>query len=112
MIKKFNNFINESMENNKWKDDFKRQLGNGKYWKKLLGDDFEKRQFLDRSDAVYICKMARAEAFTQVRNSLDPVKDKLTIDSINKMIVELWDQDDSALGYVIPKEEPFPKKSR
>lgn len=83
-----------------WKDAFREQIDDGKFWKKLFKDDFNEHQFLDRSDAVYICKKAQADAYQNVINAIKDKVDKSVIDEIEQIIIDLWDNDDSSLGMV------------
>lgn len=46
------------MSKETWKDIFRKQVSSGKFWKNLFKDNFDKTQFIERSDAVYICKKA------------------------------------------------------
>lgn len=81
-----------------WKDVFVQQIGSGKYWKDLFKDGFDNQKFLDRSDAVHICKKAQADAYQNVINKL---KGKIEDDSLNEikqLIDDLWNDDDSILG--------------
>lgn len=102
MIKDFKNFkINESssIKEDSWKDVFIRQTASGRYWKNLFKEDFEKHKFLDRSDAVWICKKSQSDGYDNIIELLDDQVDEKIIDKIKKLRDELWeDQDDSALG--------------
>jgi hypothetical protein len=87
------------MEKDTWKDFFKRQVGTGKFWKKLLGDEFERRSFLDRSDAVFIYEKAQADAYENVMSKLKDKINETEMNEIQSLIGELWENtDDSALG--------------
>jgi hypothetical protein len=87
------------MEKDTWKDFFKRQVGTGKFWKKLLGDEFERRSFLDRSDAVFIYEKAQADAYENVMSKLKDKINETEMNEIQSLIDELWENtDDSALG--------------
>lgn len=98
-MKKFSEFINEELEEkDTWKDVFCQQVDTGKNWQNLFKNEFEKHEFLDRSDAVYICKKAQVDAYKTVIESLDKNKDKLIINDIQEMIDKLWAEDISALG--------------
>ena len=102
-MKKFNEFLNEEYEDqDTWKDVFRRQVSTGNYWQKLFKEEFDRHQFLDRSDAVYICKKAQADILQEVIDSLDKNKDKLIINDINDMIKKVWKSasKDSALGMI------------
>lgn len=88
--------IQESDES--WKDIFKIQVGSGKYWKKLFKDEFERHQFLDRSDAVYICKKAQADAYENVINKLQGKIDDNLLNEIKQILNDMWNSDDSLLG--------------
>ncbi len=78
-----------------WKITFSNQVATGKYWKELFKDSFDEQRFLTRSDAVYICKEAQADAYDNIMTKLE---EKVDPDVINKLKKELWDSDDSALG--------------
>jgi vacuolar-type H+-ATPase subunit B/Vma2 len=90
--------IQESDES--WKKVFTRQIGSGKYWKNLFKDEFERHQFLDRSDAVYICKKAQADAYENVINKLQGKIDDDSLNEIKQILDNLWEDDDSALGMI------------
>jgi len=93
------------MKEDTWKEVFVRQIGSGRFWKNLLQNDFEYRRFLDRSDAVYICKKAQSDAYDNVINILikDIIVNKDSIISIRNLKDELWNDDDSALGMIKTK---------
>ena len=90
--------IQESDES--WKKVFKTQVGSGKYWKNLFKDEFERHQFLDRSDAVYICKKAQADAYENVINKLQGKIDDDSLNEIKQILNNLWESDDSSLGII------------
>ena len=90
--------IQESDES--WKKVFTRQIGSGKYWKNLFKDEFERHQFLDRSDAVYICKKAQADAYENVINRLQGKIDDNSLNEIKQILNNLWESDDSSLGMI------------
>jgi len=86
------------MEKETWKDVFCRQVDCGKYWKNLFKDEFDRHNFLDRSDTVYICKKAQADIYEDIISKLDG---KISIDAMNelkKSLEEHWNNDDSDLG--------------
>ena len=93
------------MKEETWKDVFIRQIGSGRFWKNLLQQDFEFRRFLDRSDAVYICKKAQSDAYNNTIDILmkDMIINKDSIISIRKLKDELWNEDDSTLGMIKTK---------
>ena len=87
------------MKEDTWKDIFVRQIGSGRFWKNLLQEDFDIRRFLDRSDAVYICKKAQSDAYDKVIDILcKDIINKDMIISIRILKEELWNNDDSSLG--------------
>jgi len=90
------------MKEDTWKDIFIRQIGSGRFWKNLLNNDFDNRKFLDRSDAVYICKKAQSDAYDNLIIILnkDYDIDKEIIINIKKIQFELWNTDDSGLGLI------------
>jgi len=88
-----------------WKDVFCAQVDDGEYWKRMFGKEFDKHQFLDRSDAVYICKKAQADAYENILSKLKEDSDALLIEEIKKTVAELWLADDSALGMYINGEQ-------
>ena len=90
--------IQESDES--WKNIFTRQVSSGKYWKNLFKDKFDRHQFLDRSDAVYICKKAQADAYENVINKLQGKIEDNLLKEIKQILDNLWDNDDSALGMI------------
>ena len=84
-----------------WKDVFCNQIGDGKYWKKLFNDQFENHQFLDRSDAVYICKKAQADAYENIINKFEGKVDVTVMNELKQILDKHWKKDDSALGMII-----------
>jgi chromosome segregation ATPase len=90
--------IQESDES--WKNIFTKQVSSGKYWKNLFKDEFDRHQFLDRSDAVYICKKAQADAYQNVINKLHGKIDDDSLNEIKQILDNLWEDDDSALGMI------------
>jgi hypothetical protein len=91
------------MEKESWKDIFCRQVSSGGYWRNLFKEEFENHQFLDRSDAVYICKKAQADAYENVILKLDGKIEKGLIDEIKQILKKHWEDssDDSALGMIL-----------
>ena len=93
--------VNEMVENkDTWKDVFCRQVDTGKFWKNLFKDDFEKHQFLDRSDAVHVCKKAQSDAYENVINKLEGKVDDSVLTELKEMLEQHWKDasEDSALG--------------
>jgi hypothetical protein len=88
------------MEKDTWKDIFCRQVSTGKYWKNLFNDEFEKHQFLDRSDVVYICKKAQSEVYEDIIKKLEGKIDVTIMNELKKLLGEHWVKDDSALGMI------------
>lgn len=84
-----------------WKDIFVRQVSTGRFWKKLFKDDFERQEFLGRSDAVYICKKAQSDVYDTLikRCKLSHQLEKFT-GELEKMKEELWKEDISDLGMI------------
>ena len=93
--------IQESDES--WKDVFNKQVSSGRYWKNLFKDEFDNHKFLDRSDAVYICKKAQADAYENVINKLQGKIDDNLLKEIKQILDNLWENDDSSLGMNHPK---------
>ena len=93
------------MEKETWKDVFCNQIDDGKYWKGLFKEEFDRHQFLDRGDAVYICKKAQADVYENIINKLDGKVDVKIINELKKNLDEHWKQDDSALGMYINGEQ-------
>jgi len=89
------------MKKETWKDVFCNQVDNGKYWKNLFKDEFDKHQFLDGSDAVYICKKAQADAYENIINKLEGKIDVTIMLELKQILGEHWKKDDSALGMII-----------
>ncbi len=81
-----------------WKDVFCNQVDVGKFWKNLFKDEFDRHQFLDRSDAVYICKKAQADVYESIINKLEGKVDIAIIDELKQNLDEHWKNDDSDLG--------------
>ena len=90
--------MSDKVEN--WKDIFKRQLGSGKYWNELFKEDFDGQKFLDRSDAVYICKKAQADTYKSIIDKIKGDVDDDIIEKLEKDLEDLWNTDDSALGII------------
>lgn len=44
-------------DNDTWKDIFVRQVASGSRFKSIFKDEFDRHKFLDRSDAVWLCKL-------------------------------------------------------
>lgn len=88
------------MEKDTWKDIFCRQVSTGKFWKNLFKSEFDERTFLDRSDAVHICKKAQSDTYEAIISKLDGRVDESIINELNKDLEEHWSDssDDSALG--------------
>jgi len=82
-----------------WKDFFVRQTASGRYWKNLLKDEFERRKFIDRSDAVYICKKAQADTYEHIIAKLSGKVDESIIEELKNELQQHWDKDDSGLAY-------------
>lgn len=82
-----------------WKDFFVRQVASGRYWKNLLKDEFETRKFLDKSDALYICKKAQADTYEHIIEKLTGRIDENIIEELKSELQQCWDKDDSALGH-------------
>jgi hypothetical protein len=89
------------MKKETWKDVFCNQVDDGKYWKNLFKDEFDKHQFLDRNDAVYICKKAQADCYENIINKLEGKIDATIIDELKQILDEHWKNDDSALGMFV-----------
>ena len=81
-----------------WKDIFCRQVSTGRYWKNLFKDEFDKHKFIDRSDAVVICKKSQSDVFETIINKLDGRIDNSILSEIKQMLVEHLDSDNSSLG--------------
>ena len=84
-----------------WQEVFVRQLSSGRRWKDILQDEFNKRMFLDHSDAIYLCQKAQAEAYEKVLDMLgeNPRKNNAqTVNKIQSLIDDLWEKDISGLG--------------
>ena len=102
MMKKFSDSLNEDTKygnGETWKDFFVRQSASGRYWKNLLKDEFETRKFIDRSDAVYICKKAQADTYEHIIAKLSGKVDESIISELKQELAQHWDKDDSGLGY-------------
>ena len=93
------------MKKETWKDVFCNQIDDGKTWKNIFKDEFEKHQFLDRGDAVYICKKAQADAYENIIKKLKGKVDVKIINELKQILDEHWKQDDSALGMIVDGEQ-------
>jgi len=79
-----------------WQDTFRQQTDSGKFWKNLHGDDFERQQFLMRSDAHYICYKAQSDILKKLAKRLKKNGvDETVIEEIKKIENELWQGPDS-----------------
>lgn len=90
--------FNESKKET-WKDFFIRQVASGKYFKNLFKDEFERHKFIDRSDAVFICKKAQADVYEDIINKLSGKVDESIIEGLKNELNQHWENDDSGLGY-------------
>lgn len=86
-------------DNDTWKDIFVRQVASGSRFKSIFKDEFDRHKFLDRSDAVWLCKKAQAEAYESVIEDLQGKVDDSIIKDLEAKIDQLWKTDISALGY-------------
>lgn len=86
------------MEKETWKDVFCKQIGCGKFWANLFKDEFNEHQFLYRSDAVYICKKAQADAYENIINKFHGKINLTLMNELNQILEQHWKNDDSALG--------------
>ena len=93
------------MEKETWKDIFCRQLSTGSFWKNLFKDEFDSHQFLDRSDAVYICKKAQADIYEDIIGKLDGKIDYKIIKELKENLKDHWKKDVSALGMIVGGEK-------
>jgi len=89
------------MEKETWRDVFCRQVSTGKYWKNLFQNEFEKNRFLERSDAVYICKKAQADAYEDIIKKLEGKIDVSVMNELKQNLGKHWAKDDSALGIAL-----------
>lgn len=87
-------------EEETWKDFFCRQLSTGRGWQNLYKEEFEEHQFLERSDAVYICKKAQADVYEKLIEHFASICDDGVREEIKLMLTEHWKIDDSALGMI------------
>lgn len=86
-----------------WKDVFRRQVASGKYWKHQY--DFESRRFVDRSDAVYICKKAQADVYEDIIEHLTEMGgDSRIITELETRLEKHCEDDISALGMLNESE--------
>ncbi len=91
----------EKLEN--WKDIFRNQVASGKYWKH--SHDFDKKRFLERSDAVHICKKAQSEVYEDViEHLIDMGGNSRIIEELETRLEKHWTQDNSALGMLNESE--------
>ena len=91
------------MDKETWKEVFCRQVSTGKFWKNLFKDEFDKHQFLDRSDAVYIGKKAQADIYEAIIAKLDNNEYNDIFAELKQELADHWkvSSDDSALGMVL-----------
>lgn len=89
-----------------WKDIFCNQVAGGKFWKNLFKDEFDRHQFLDRSDAVYICKKAQADIYEKIISDLNMKNvDPKIISTLKMQLEKHWEKDDSALGMFVNNKQ-------
>lgn len=81
-----------------YEDIFSNQIGSGSYWKNLFGDGFNDHKFIERSDALYICKRAQDDVYGKIIRELDGKIDITLINKIKQMLDEHWENDNSSLG--------------
>jgi hypothetical protein len=93
------------MENETWKEAFCDQVDDGKFWKNLFKDEFDNHQFLDRSDAVYLCKKAQADAYENIISKLEGKVSDDIINDIKQILEDNWNKDDSTLGMYFNGEQ-------
>jgi len=98
-IKKFNETAEADGNGETWKDFFIRQTASGRRFKELYKDEFERRKFIDRSDAVWICKKAQADTYEHIINKLSGKVDESIIEELKTELQQHWDKDDSGLAY-------------
>lgn len=65
---------------------------------KLLGVEFDNRRFLDRGDAVFLCKKAQADTMGDIISKLDGKVDETIISELKSDLEKHWETDISALG--------------
>jgi hypothetical protein len=78
-----------------WKKLFVQQLATGKFWQKIFKQDFTNHQFLDRSDAITIIRIAQLDILCEVEKRIG---DEQSSVKINQLIKEITDADESGLG--------------
>jgi hypothetical protein len=88
-----------------WKQTLRQQVDTGEYWKGLFKAEFDRHQFLDRSDAVTIIKEAQIEALRKVRDYAEMRGHQVYVNFIEKTIKELQTEDDSAVGMYFNGEQ-------
>jgi len=86
------------MGKNNWKIIFINQLSTGCFWKRLFGDGFNNHLFLDRSDAVTICKKAQSSVYEGIINDLKGRVDNSIIEELELKLKLHKDKDMSFLG--------------
>jgi len=98
-LKKFNESSDDKIRSEMWEHIFKKQLGSGRYWEELYGEDFRKKKFIERSDATTICKTAQRDVYQNVVNILEANNvDQSVIDEVKAEQEYYEDKDNSALG--------------
>jgi hypothetical protein len=86
------------MGKSNWKITFISQLSTGIFWKRLFGDDFNKQLFLNRSDAVTICKEAQSNVYEDIIDELKGRVDESIIMELESKLEKYKNNDMSSLG--------------
>lgn len=78
-------------DNRTWQETFKRQSDDGKFWKNLHKEDFDKQKFLMKSDAHWLCYKAQSNVLIELAKRLKKQGvDENVINEIKKLENELW----------------------
>jgi hypothetical protein len=91
------------MEKETWQSVFIKQVDSGKFWMNLFKDEFDKHQFLDRSDVIHLCKKAQADIYENIIELFRGRIDDSMILEIENVIRKNWDNDESGIGLTFNK---------
>lgn len=81
-----------------WRDVFIKQVSSGRFWRNLFKDNFDNHKFLDRCDAVYICKKAQSDVYDKLIKKFSVSKLVTIVQELENEKDAMWREDISGLG--------------